>query len=148
MSETITIPSLNSMIGGGAINEKNLVGLQINYTATGGTFSISILANSIGVPSENIQLSLPYGRLATVKSVGRNNTPGGIVDVISGPVIVPAATLTTLVGIPGNVFKNVSALASQFGLNAIWGAFDVLVRSFIFRGIALNGIQQIGRAHV
>ena len=84
MSETITIPSLNSMIGGGAINEKNLVGLQINYTATGGTFSISILANSIGVPSENIQLSLPYGRLATVKSVGRNNTPGGIVDVKIG----------------------------------------------------------------
>lgn len=143
MSETITIPSLKAVLGGTAINEQNIVSLQINYTATGGTFSISILAGSIGNISENMQISLPYGRIATVKNVGRSNSPAGILDVISGPITVPAATLPARVGIPGNVFAFAASLASQFGISASWQAFNPLVRSFIFSGIALSGIQQL-----
>lgn len=139
MSETITIP----LPGSSAFTPQNCVSIQLNYNATGGTFSISTLADSISIPFENTQLSLPYGRIATVKSTARNTALGGIVDIISGPIIVPAATLATRVGIPNNVFKNASVLASMFGLNVHWEAFDALIRSFMFTGIALSGIQQL-----
>jgi len=142
MSEEIVIPIFNF---GSGLGPENCASIQLNYTLAGGTFSISILKDIALPPSENAQFSLPFGRIGVVKSVGRGYSGGGILDVVSGSILPPLATLPTLVGIPTNVFALASQLAQQigFGFAVSWETFNPTIKAFIFKGFALAGIQQL-----
>jgi len=148
MSEEIILPPFSVILPGqNIVKPSNCVNLSMNFNATGGNFSITLLRGALSLLAaiENAQLTLPNGRIATIKSTGQGFSSGGIVDTISGPIVPPAATLVTLVGEAGNVFTEASLLAEQLaaGFGVSWGVFNPLVRSFIFRGVALSGIQQL-----
>jgi hypothetical protein len=145
MSEEITVPNFSTVLPGtSALGPQNVASLQLNYSLTGGTFAISVLTGILSTVPENFQFSLPMGRIATVKSVGKGYSTGGLLDIISGPVLPAAATLPTLVGLANGSFALASALAAQMGPFPVsWGVFNPLVRSFIYKGNALGGVQQL-----
>jgi hypothetical protein len=161
MSEEIVLPPFSSILPGqNIVTPTNCVSIQLNYNATGGSFVISVLSNTLKMPLENAQLTLPYGRVATVKSVARGYSGSGIIDIISGPAVPPLATLLTLVGIPGNTFQYANILAGLLGtgmgqtlsplvpmlaqsIPVYWKTLSPLVRSFVYRGNVLAGIQQL-----
>jgi hypothetical protein len=148
-SETIIINPVKVLLPGSTFaTEKNLVALSLSYTLTGGSFSINTLLDAqLGVPPENAILSLPFGRVGVVKNVGRSQSSGGLIANISGPIQPFAAQQQTYYGmfVLGVDFKFTSQLALLLGAPVTWDTLDVRVRSFIYRGIALGGIQQLAQ---
>lgn len=143
-SENILIQPLSQLIPALTfINEQICIGLELNYTATGGSFSITLLQDSVTLPSENTVVTLPFGRIGIVKSTGRNASTSGLVDIISGPIVPLEATFQTFFGIEPNTTKNLSATAAGLGVGVVWSTLDIPIKNFSFRGIALSGIQQL-----
>lgn len=146
-TETIVIQSLASLTPGSTfVTEQNCTNFQLSFTETGGSFSISLLQDSVTpLPAENTVLSLPFGRVGIVKNVGRGNTLGGLIDKISGPIVPLAATKQNFYGIEPGAAQFLSFLsgflANPAQLN--WSTLDIPIKNFSFRGIALSGIQQL-----
>src|ERR1700677_2659386 len=114
-SETIILPNFSVLLGGGFASPQNTTGISLSFSPTGGSFSISVLAGTAGVPPENTVLSLPLGRLGTVKNTGAGISTGGLVTTIGGPALPLFATQQTYLGVPSNVLRNASSIAGQLG---------------------------------
>lgn len=145
-SETIIINPISVLLPNQTFaNQQNLVGLTMNFSPTGGSFSLSLLANQAQTPPKNFLITLPFGRTGVVKNTGAGASSGGLVLSVSGPALPLVATQQTYLGVPGNVLRNASLIAAQLGNGATvtWETLDGLVRNFIFRGIMLAGIQQL-----
>jgi hypothetical protein len=145
-SEKIIINPLSVLLPGQTFaTEKNLTSLTLSLTPTGGSFSMTLLRNLVKTPTENLVITLPFGRFGTVKGTGSGFSSGGIVDTISGPALPFVATQQTYLGIPGNVLKDAISIATTLaqGATVIWATLNPLVKNFIFRGIMLSGIQQL-----
>lgn len=145
-SETILINPISVILPNQTFaTEKNLLSLNLSYSPTGGSFSMSLLKNSATLPPENTVLTFPFGRVGVVKNTGSGFSTGGLVDTISGPLLPLQATRQTYVGVPGNVLRNAATIAQAVngGGGVIWNTLNPLVRNFIFRGISINGIQQL-----
>jgi hypothetical protein len=178
-TKDILLPSIKVLLPNQSfVDENNCVSANFTLNLTGGNFSISLMRDTAALPSENTILTLPIGRLAVVKNIGRGLNNGGLLDTISGPIVPYAATIRTFVamltdnlpigsglrmlasvlagkfGVPaaggvGSVFggpKPISGLSqSLLGgyFNVVWEAPDYEMRSFNFRGITLQGLQQL-----
>jgi hypothetical protein len=127
------------------INKNNLVSLSLNYTLTGGSFSISMLQGSVKAPIENIVFSLPYGRVGTVKQTGSGYNRGALTDTISGPAVPFQAVNYNFVAIPQGTHAPAPQLAARFGLPIRWQGRQDSIKNFNYRGVALQGIQQLAQ---
>lgn len=143
-SETIIINPIKVLLPGQTFaTEQNTVSLSLNYTMTGGSFSISLMSGSALLPPENAVLTLPFGRMGVVKNVGSGYSTGGLVDTITGPILPLQATQQTYIGVPGNKLVNAATVAAQLLGGVNWDTLNPLIRNFIFRGISLAGVQQL-----
>jgi hypothetical protein len=122
---------------------KNLASLQLSFQPTGGSFSMSLLRGSAGVPKKNTVLTMPFGRVGVVKNVGASFSSGGLLNTISGPIQPLNATQQTYLGFLNGIFPLASVIAQRLLGNVFWNTLDVHVRTYIYRGIALGGLQQI-----
>lgn len=145
-SENIVLAKLNTLIlpNQSIITEENLVSLQLNLTPIGGSFSLSILRDTAILPPENFLLQFPFGKIGVVKTVNRARNTGGFLDTVTGPLLPLNLTLVNFVGFPGNVAQLASIIASNLAkANVFWFAFNPNVKGFTFRGISLQGVQQL-----
>ena len=143
-SKNIILSPIKVLLPGSSFaDESNLVSASLSFTLTGGSFSMSFLQGAAGIPSENAILSVPFGRVAVVKNTGQSNSTGGLLSTVSGPIQPLAATQPTYLGVPGNIFKPASFLATSLLGNTFWSTLDILVRTFVYRGNALAGVQQL-----
>jgi hypothetical protein len=144
LSETIVLNPLKVVLPNQTFATlQNLVSLQLSYQLTGGSFSLSMLRGTGAIPPENTILTMPFGRLAVVKNVAGSFSGGGLLSVVSGPIQPLAATQQTYLGFLGNDFRLASYIANRLISGVTWATLDVLVRTFVYRGIALGGIQQL-----
>jgi len=168
-SENILLSSLSSLMPGSTIfTEANVVAMTLSYTATGGSFSISLLKDTIA-PSkilEDMLIGLPFGRTGIVKSVSSGWSTGGMVDILSGPALTLNGTAQTAAQTPpdvpnvGPVYVSLAVLANQvlygyggggiiggtglgYGNVVEWAMLVPFIKHFAFRGQALAGLQQI-----
>lgn len=145
-TETIVIQPLSSLIPGTTfLNEQICVSIQLNYTATGGSFTINLLQNSASLPAENDILTLPFGRVGIVKNVGSGFSTGGLVDTISGVILPLSTTLINFFGVEPGAAQFLSAIAQSLanGPLVFWSTLSVPIKNFSFRGEAISGIQQL-----
>jgi len=153
MSETIQLTSLSVILPNQTFaSEKNCTSLQLSYNLTGGSFSISLLKGTAALPSEDQVITLPFGRYGVVKGVGNSFSTGGLLDTITGPAqplaateigfaaIVPLSTPTS----GSQYYKSLSQLANEL-MSVGWNTFNPFLRSFTFRGVILQGIQQLAQ---
>lgn len=144
---------VDSVSIGGFASEANAVGISLNYGLTGGSFSISMLRNRGILPEQEDLLTLPLSRVGVVKGVGTQHTSGGLLVTVTGVLIPLVAQEQTFVGLqpPFTEFANVlvaqllKAGGSSPGQPGVFSfsAQDFPVKNFIFRGIALQGIQSL-----
>jgi len=147
-TDTIVLPPFKVILANQTfVNEKNCIGVQLNYQPTGGSFSISVMKDLTTLPGENFSLSLPFGRVGIVKNTGRSFSTGGLIDTISGPAVPFGLTQQTFLGVPGGQTRDAASLATAIGSGAavLWATLNPQVKNFIFRGIALSGIQQLAQ---
>jgi hypothetical protein len=150
-TKDILLPSLKILLPSQQfITEDNCVSVNTTFNLTGGSFSVSLIRNTTVLPPEDTVLTLPNGRFAVVKNVGRGSSTGGLVDTISGPILPYAATVRTFVAMLNDATPIgygydilASTLAARFGLPAQWLGADGPMRSYNFRGQSLQGIQQL-----
>lgn len=159
MSETITLTPLGTLLGPHSpISEKNCTSFQISLNMTGGTFSLSVLKDTLGNLPENTILTLPFGRFSVIKNTGRNWSTGGLLDTASGPALPLVATQISFAAIvpgllapgvvdPNFTFYPAASLAQQLlaGIALEWIAMNPNIRTFNFRGVALSGVQQLAQ---
>ena len=145
LSEKIILPPLATLMPGSLYTEAIVTNLSINFSPTGGTFSLSTMKDSVVLPQENVLISLPFGRIGIVKQVGTSQSSGGLIDTVSGPILPLAATLQTFYGLNTNQVGFLAALANLVanGASVSWETTSYPYKNFIFRGIALSGIQQV-----
>ncbi len=146
-TETIIIKPLSALGTGAIFSEEIVVSFQLSYNATGGTFTITVLKDTVVLPPENAVLSMPFGRVGIVKNTGGGLSTGGLVDTISGPILPLSATLVNFVGIPNGTNQDAATLAAQLagGSGVFWETFVPFVKNFVYRGISLPGIQQLAQ---
>lgn len=146
-TETIIINPIASLVPGSTfLNEQICVDLTLNFTADGGSFSISLLQGAVTpLPVENTILSLPFGRVGIVKNVGNGLSTGGLLDTISGPILPLNSTLTNFYGIEPKAAQFLSFLAAFFAnpTPVFWDTLDVPIKSFSFRGQPTSAIRQL-----
>lgn len=159
--EVISLTPISFIAPGlGFVTENNCVSFLMNFTTTGGNFSISLLQGSVSpLPAENTVLTLPFGRVGVVKQVGTNWSTGGILDVITGPMLPFPMTQETFYAIPNGQTASMINVANSIlsgggggvviggnpaGANLIWQTpFNPLLNNFSYRGTMLQGVQQI-----
>jgi len=126
------------------VTEENCTQVSLNFTLAGGSFSISVLKDSVVLPPKDTIITLPLGRIGVVKNLSKGFSTGGLLDVISGPAIPFVATLQTFTAIPQGTNELGQVLATRLLHSAVhWLARDFGVKNFNFRGIALQGVQQL-----
>lgn len=141
-TENIILQSIGGFVPG--INEQNCVSMQLSFNMTGGSFSISVLKDSIlPLPTENTVFTLPYGRVGVVRQVGSAWSGGGLVDTISGTISPLALLLQTFFGIASGGTIDLKSAALGIYTGVIWSVPSPFYRGFTFRGNALAGIQQL-----
>jgi len=143
-SEIIKLEPLISL-GFGFIDESVCTELTLNYTLTGGSFSISMLKDTLRtLPGENTVMSMPFGRLAVVKNVGTGLSSGGLVDTVSGLIVPIQATFVNFYGVEPGSSKLLSELLGFIANTGVsLETIDIPIKNFSFRGIALSGVQQL-----
>jgi len=160
--ENIPLTPLSALTpGSNFVTEQNCVSFNLSYTLTGGSFSISLLQGSVyPLPNEDAIISLPFGRVGVVKQVGGGWNRGGLVGVISGPILPLLALQQTfyaiLSGTRQSLINVATAIASASasgsaviggsspGYALVWLAtLNPIIGSFSYRGPTLQGIQQV-----
>lgn len=145
-TETIVIKPLATLIPAATfLNEQNCVSLQLNFTATGGSFLMTLLQGSVPLPAENTVLTMPFGRVGVVKNTGSGFSSGGLVDTISGSILPLSTTLTNFFGVEPGTAQFLSFIAQFLAAGPLvnWTTTNVPIKNFSFRGPALSGIQQL-----
>jgi hypothetical protein len=163
VSEDIILPPPETLI---AIADKaTCASCQLNLTMVGGSFSVSFLKGGPPIPPENSLISLPFGRLGTVRNIASSISSGGLLDVVSGPALPLSAIengFTSIIPARGNSpfspspfsgdigagsAQDLKSLASKLavGMTIVWRSFNPLLKSFVFRGIIISGIQQLAQ---
>jgi hypothetical protein len=160
-TENIVLAPLKSLTPGSSfVTEQNCVSFSINFTPTGGSFTIRLLQGSLNPQlTENLEFSLPFGRIGCIKSIGQEYTSGGMVDVYSGPCLPLTATLETFYTfLPNqtNQLSNICQFVADYanvGPGGVIGGFkyypvyfsslfNPTLLNFSYRGPMLQGIQQ------
>lgn len=148
-SETIVVKSLGSFIPGAKFLTENIcVSLQLNYTLTGGNFSISLLQGNTKLPIENTVLTLPFGRVGIVQTVGQGFSSGGMVDIISGPILPLQANLINFFGVEPGFGALINVVAGSLVFSTNWQTLVVPIKNFSFRGKGISGLQQLANAYM
>lgn len=163
-AETILLSPLATLMGGGNLfTEGTVVNLSLSFTATGGSFSVSLIKGTIDPETiaEDTIIGLPFGRTGLITSITSGYSNGGLVDILSGPAISFLAFQQTFFGLAGTQNASLFSIASNiiYGYGgsangtlgnprasdgiAEWGTIDPLVINFSFRGSALAGLQQV-----
>jgi hypothetical protein len=132
----------------------------MNFTLTGGSFSISLLYGSVSpLPAEDTVITMPFGRVGVVKQVGSTWSSGGMIDTISGPMLPVPATWQTFYAIPNGRVEILSNIISSIlsastpgsatiggsltGISPIYlAAFNPRLLNFSYRGTTLQGAVQ------
>lgn len=144
-SEKIIIPPLKS-IGYLLSTESITVSLQLNYTTTGGSFTVTLLKDALSpLPVEDAIISLPFGRVGVVKNVSSGWSSSGMVDTISGVIQPLQASQIFFYGIEPNAAQFLAQLASTImnGASVLWQTTSVPIKNFSFRGPSMSGLQQL-----
>lgn len=155
-TKDIILPSLKLLFPGSTfVTEENCTGFSINFTPAGGSFSISILRGEALVPGKDFVIQMPMGRVGIVKQTTQSLSSGGLVDVISGPMIPLIASQYTFAATPfTSIFLQdgiynistelLSTLARRLTHGIVnWKARDFPIKGFNYRGIALSGVQSL-----
>lgn len=141
----IILPPLQLLFPGSTfVTEENCTGFSINFTPAGGSFSISILRGEALIPGKDFVIQMPMGRVGIVKQTTQSLSSGGLVDVISGPMIPLVASQYTFVARQQAVSEFMAVLARELTHGIInWKARDFPIKGFNYRGIALSGVQSL-----
>lgn len=144
-AKDIILPPLALLFPGSTfVTEKNCTGFSINFTPAGGSFSISILRGEALIPGKDFVIQMPMGRVGIVKQTTQSLSSGGLVDVISGPMIPLVASQYTFVARQQPFSEFMAILARELTHGIVnWKARDFPIRGFNYRGIALGGVQSL-----
>jgi len=167
MHENITIKPVSMLLPKQClVDERNALSMSFSFTMTGGSFTITVLKDSVILPPESIAiimntvLTMPMGRLGVVKQTGTGYSSGGLTNIISGILLPWVASNNSFVARPQPFTALLKDLAKELltslgqGVGVInpptgavgaliWRARDYPIKGFSYRGPALSGVQQL-----